>query len=77
MNVSAQRSIVTRLQLRRIVQVVVYRAWQVRKRIAIHESLPNCMAPRPIIFSDTVPLGTTGQVLKRLLRKEMEMGGEG
>ena len=40
-----------------------------RERIATYKS------PRKIIFRDTLPKGAKGQVLKRLLKKEMELEG--
>ena len=37
------------------------------------ERLANYKAPRRVLFRESMPLGGTGKVLKRLLRKEMEM----
>ncbi len=37
------------------------------------ERLANFKVPRKVIFRDAMPMGGTGKVLKRLLRKELEM----
>lgn len=37
------------------------------------ERLANYKVPRRVIFRDSLPLGGTGKVLKRLLRKELDM----
>src|SRR5437588_5756710 len=49
---------------------------QVTERELMHfcrEQLANYKVPRRIIFRESLPRGGTGKVLKRLLRKEMEM----
>lgn len=37
------------------------------------ERLANYKVPRKVVFRDAMPIGGTGKVLKRLLRKELEM----
>jgi long-chain acyl-CoA synthetase len=39
------------------------------------EKLANYKCPRKVLFRDTLPRSGTGKVLKRLLRKEMELEG--
>ncbi len=41
------------------------------------ERLANYKVPRKIVFREALPRGGTGKVVKRLLRKEMEMEGGG
>lgn len=40
------------------------------------ERLANYKVPRRVLFRETLPKGGTGKVVKRLLRKELEMGEE-
>jgi long-chain acyl-CoA synthetase len=40
-------------------------------------SLANYKVPRRVIFRDELPRSSTGKVLKRMLRKEMELGSAG
>jgi long-chain acyl-CoA synthetase len=37
------------------------------------ERLANYKVPRKVLFRDTLPRGATGKVVKRLLKKELEM----
>lgn len=37
------------------------------------ERLANYKVPRKVLFRDTLPRGGTGKVVKRLLKKELEM----
>lgn len=39
------------------------------------ERLANYKVPRKVLFRDTLPRGGTGKVVKRLLRKELDLGG--
>jgi long-chain acyl-CoA synthetase len=41
--------------------------------IYCRERLANYKVPRKVLFRDALPRGGTGKILKRLLRKEMEM----
>ncbi|MEP6755073.1 MAG: long-chain fatty acid--CoA ligase [Chthonomonadales bacterium] len=41
------------------------------------EQLANYKVPRRVIFRDELPRGGTGKILKRLLRKELDMEGNG
>jgi long-chain acyl-CoA synthetase len=60
-----------------VVAVVVVRPdAQATDRELIHfcrERLANYKVPRKVIFRESLPVGGTGKVVKRLLRKEMEM----
>ena len=38
------------------------------------ERLANYKVPRKVIFRDQLPRGGTGKVLKRMLRKELDLG---
>lgn len=40
------------------------------------ERLANFKVPRKVLFRATLPRGGTGKVVKRLLKKELELGGE-
>ncbi len=48
------------------------------RELVIHcrEHLARYKAPRRVIFRDTLPLGGSGKVLKRLLKKELDMENE-
>ena len=41
------------------------------------KSLANYKVPRRVIFRDEMPRSATGKILKRMLRKEMELGANG
>ncbi len=60
-----------------VVAVVILRDQAVateRELIAYcRERLANYKVPRRLVFRDSLPRGNTGKVVKRLLRKEMEM----